>query len=89
MTLLARVVQLLEERGIACALIGAEALAVRGVSRATADRDLPGDGPQALDPALWAGLGEAGVTAKSAGATMTIRSRAWFASQPTANAPWT
>ncbi len=39
MTLLAQVVGRLRERGLPCALIGAEALALRGVSRATADRD--------------------------------------------------
>lgn len=61
MTLLARVVGLLGERGIACALIGAEALALRGVSRATADRDLLATDLQALESALWAGLGETGV----------------------------
>lgn len=58
MTLLARVVALLGERGIPCALIGAEALALRGVSRATADRDLLATDLRALEPALWAGLGE-------------------------------
>lgn len=61
MTLLARVVGLLGGHGIACALIGAEALALRGVSRATADRDLLATDLQALDSALWVGLGEAGV----------------------------
>ncbi len=61
MTLLARVVGRLGDSGIACALIGAEALALRGVSRATADRDLLATDPQALEPALWVGLGEAGV----------------------------
>lgn len=61
MTLLARVVGRLAERGIPCALIGAEALALRGVSRATADRDLLVTDRRALDVALWNGLGEAGV----------------------------
>lgn len=55
MTLLARVVEILKDRGIPCALIGAEALALRGVSRATADRDLLATDPQTLEPALWAG----------------------------------
>lgn len=61
MTLLARVVSVLRERGTPCALIGAEALALRGVSRATADRDLLTTDLRVLEPALWAGLGEAGV----------------------------
>ena len=58
MTLLAQVVGRLRERGIVCALIGAEALALRGVSRATADRDLLSTDLQALEPALWIGIGE-------------------------------
>lgn len=61
MTLLAQVVGRLLERGIPCALIGAEALALRGVSRATADRDLLATDLKALEPALWAALGEHGV----------------------------
>ena len=61
MTLLARVVGRLKERGIPCALIGAEALALRGVSRATADRDLLTTSREALLPALWQELGEVGV----------------------------
>lgn len=61
MTLLAQVVERLRERRIPCALIGAEALALRGVSRATADRDLLATDLHALEPALWAGLGGPGV----------------------------
>ncbi|MEO8274825.1 MAG: hypothetical protein ABI639_01315 [Thermoanaerobaculia bacterium] len=61
LTLLARVVGRLAERGIPCALIGAEALALRGVSRATADRDLLATDLAALDDALWRELGETGV----------------------------
>lgn len=61
MTLFAQVVGRLRERGLSCALIGAEALALRGVSRATADRDLLATDPRALEPALWAALGEIGV----------------------------
>lgn len=61
MTLLARVVGRLAQRGVPCALIGAEALALRGVSRATADRDLLVTDPAALDPALWSDLGDAGI----------------------------
>lgn len=61
MTLLARVVGRLRERGIPCALIGAEALALRGVSRATADRDLLTTSHEALAPALWQELGGAAV----------------------------
>ncbi|MEO8197235.1 MAG: hypothetical protein ABI689_10975 [Thermoanaerobaculia bacterium] len=61
MTLLARVVGRLAERGIPCALIGAEALALRGVSRATADRDLLATDLGALDPGLWQQLVEVGI----------------------------
>lgn len=57
MTLLARVVGRLTARGIPCALIGAEALALRGVSRATADRDLLTTSREALLPGLWQDLG--------------------------------
>ncbi len=61
MTLLARIVDRLAERGILCALIGAEALALRGVSRATADRDVLATDPAALDPALWRALVDTGI----------------------------
>ena len=53
MSLLAEVVERLESKGIRCALIGAEALALRGSSRATLDRDLLTTDPRALDAALW------------------------------------
>lgn len=56
LNLLATVVAKLDERGILCALIGAEALALRGVSRATADRDLLVTDLGALDAALWSSL---------------------------------
>lgn len=56
MSLFAEVVATLEERGARAALVGAEALAWRGVSRATADRDLLTTDPRALDTALWARL---------------------------------
>lgn len=58
MTLLARVVGRLAEHGIPCALIGAEALALRGVSRATADRDLLVTDRATLADAFWKDLGQ-------------------------------
>ena len=61
MSLLARVSVLLSERGIAYAVIGAAALAVHGVSRATADLDLLALDPLCLDPSLWRTLREEGV----------------------------
>lgn len=51
MSLLARVVTHLDAAGIRCALIGAEALALRGASRATLDRDLLTTDRGALDGA--------------------------------------
>lgn len=56
MSLLARVVDRLDDAGIRCALVGAEALAVRGASRATADRDLLTTDLRVLDAATWAPL---------------------------------
>ena len=52
---------LLSEHGIAHAVIGAAALAVHGVSRATADLDLLALDPVCLDPATWRDLRAAGL----------------------------
>jgi predicted nucleotidyltransferase len=50
---LAKVARLLRERGTPFALIGAAALAVHGVSRATQDLDLLVCDRACLDPAYW------------------------------------
>lgn len=60
MTLLALVSRTLDSRGVAHAVIGATALAVHGVSRATADIDLLATDPACLDPALWAEVAATG-----------------------------
>jgi predicted nucleotidyltransferase len=54
MSLFGDVVRVLESAGVRHALIGAAALAIRGVSRSTADIDLLTVDPKALDEALWA-----------------------------------
>jgi predicted nucleotidyltransferase len=56
MTLLARVVSALDGRGVRCALIGATAMAVHGISRATLDFDLMATDERCLDRSWWAGL---------------------------------
>ena len=56
MSLLAQVVGQLQREGIRCALIGAEALSLRGVSRSTLDRDLLTTDPRALEEAFWSSL---------------------------------
>lgn len=56
MSLLVDVVGQLEKSGIRCALIGAEALSLRGASRSTLDRDLLTTDPRSLAEALWAPL---------------------------------
>jgi hypothetical protein len=61
MSLLARVVERLDDAGIRCALVGAEALAVRGSSRATADRDLLTTDRRVLDAETWAPLASTGI----------------------------
>lgn len=53
MSLLAAVVARLDEHRVACALIGAEALALRGASRSTLDRDLLTTDRRVLAPAFW------------------------------------
>jgi len=60
MSLLAEVAARLEARGVRFALVGAEALALRGVSRATIDRDLLTTDPRVLDVAFWLPLAEGG-----------------------------
>jgi hypothetical protein len=57
MTLLARVHEELDRRGIAHALIGAAALAVRGIARSTLDLDLLTGAASCLEPETWAALG--------------------------------
>lgn len=56
MTLLAEVATLLDQRQIRCALIGAGALAVHGISRSTLDRDLLVVDASVLDTAMWVAL---------------------------------
>ena len=56
MTALERVSQLLSERGIDHALIGAAALAAHGVARSTFDVDLLVADPEVLDPQTWQSL---------------------------------
>jgi hypothetical protein len=60
--LLAAVVSVLGRAGIPCALIGAAALAVRGVARSTFDLDLLTTDVRALDPDAWRSLSAAGVS---------------------------
>ncbi len=60
MTLLALVSRALEAHGVAHAVIGAAALAVHGVSRATADIDLLMTDPRCFDSTLWAPVEAAG-----------------------------
>jgi hypothetical protein len=59
--LLAQVSATLAASGIPHALIGAGALAVHGISRATFDVDLLTTDPRALEPTLWAPLQAGGV----------------------------
>ena len=61
LSLLGRVAELLTGRGIRFALIGAAAMAVHGVSRATRDLDLLITVPAVLDHSAWRPLTEAGV----------------------------
>jgi hypothetical protein len=52
-TILDRVVERLDARGIPTAVIGATALAAHGVSRSTFDRDLLTSHATVLDPSFW------------------------------------
>ncbi len=61
MSLLAAIVGHLERAEIRCALIGAEALSLRGVSRSTLDRDLLATDPRSLDVGFWGSLALPGV----------------------------
>jgi hypothetical protein len=60
LSLLGQVTTLLRERGVAFALVGAGAMAVHGVSRATRDLDLLVTSTACLDPAIWAPLEHGG-----------------------------
>jgi len=53
MSLLASVASHLHRKGVACALIGAEALAIRGASRSTLDRDLLVTDRRVLVASFW------------------------------------
>ena len=64
MSLLSEVVGVLQRAGIAHALIGAAAMAVHGVSRATADVDLLTVDRSVLRPDLWQLLKATGVEVK-------------------------
>lgn len=61
LNLLGRVAELLTARGIPFALIGAAAMAVHGVTRATRDLDLLITVPAVLDHSAWSALTDAGV----------------------------
>ena len=56
-----RVCGVLNDAGIAHALIGASALAARGVARSTYDIDLLTTVGQVLDPGLWQSLSSSGL----------------------------
>jgi hypothetical protein len=58
LSLLAEVSQLLASSGIRHAMIGAAALAVHGVARATADLDLLAVDDRCLESSFWSGLRE-------------------------------
>lgn len=64
--LLALTCQALDAHGVAHAVIGATALAVHGVSRATADVDLLVVDARCFDPTVWSGV-------RGTGATIDIR----------------
>ena len=68
MTLLARVASVLERTGIRYALIGAGAMAARGVSRSTHDIDLFTTDSRALEPLTWHSLDDLGVDVRRGGA---------------------
>lgn len=62
MTLLDRVARLLADQQIAHALIGAAALAARGIARSTFDIDLLTTDSRVLDASLWQALRSEGLT---------------------------
>jgi len=59
--LLALTCRALEIHGVLYAGIGATALAVHGVTRATADLDLLATDPRCLDPDVWSSLVATGI----------------------------
>lgn len=61
MNLLGRVAAILDEAGARYAVVGAAALAARGVARSTRDVDLLALADTCLDAARWAPLAEAGI----------------------------
>jgi predicted nucleotidyltransferase len=61
LSLYARVVALLRERRVAFAVVGAAALAVHGISRATRDLDLLVTDPVCLVESTWTTLRREGV----------------------------
>ena len=61
-TLFGATLALLDRESIPCALIGAGALAVHGVSRSTYDIDLLATSTRLLEDAVWAPMVEEGVT---------------------------
>ena len=61
LSLLGRVAALLRERRIPFAVVGAAAMAVRGVSRSTRDVDLLVVDPECLSSATWESLRRAGI----------------------------
>ena len=64
MKLLRAVLEVLRDREIRHALIGATALAVHGVSRATADVDLLVEDSRVLERDLWTSLRDGGASAR-------------------------
>jgi hypothetical protein len=56
MTLLARILPILDAAGVPWTLIGAAALAVHGISRATLDLDLLVTDARVMDRTMWAAL---------------------------------
>jgi hypothetical protein len=66
MSLLDRVREFLEQQGISYALVGAAALAARGVARSTLDIDLLTTDTRALNDGLWTDL-------RAAGASIDVR----------------
>jgi hypothetical protein len=61
-TLLAQVSAVLDAHGVVHAVIGAAALAVHGVTRASADLDVLATDARCLDPGWWTPLGASGAT---------------------------
>lgn len=83
-SVLARVVQILQERQIPFALIGAAAMAARGVSRSTFDTDLFSIGPSTLDDGMWQALSSLGLRRDCHGQCSPISMRSYPRSQSAA-----